>query len=145
MARFACACALIRCVSRNGNVAECGKALCVKPRNLFFNAAVGVGNNNSGVFFCRVIACRGVNIGGNFQPVQLVAYGVDVYLPFYVLGNGIAVNKPPGVSVYWLGGKAAPALNAIMRPAVSKVLRNFMVAVPFFISVYVRPLFQNII
>ena len=105
MARFVCACALIRCVSRNGNVAKFGKALCVKPRNLFFNAAVGVGNNNSGVFFCRAIACRGVNIGGNFQPVQLVAYVVDIYLPFYVLGNGIAVNKPSGVSVCRFGCK----------------------------------------
>lgn len=105
MARFACACALIRCVSCDGDVAEFGKALGIQPCNLFFNAAVGVGNNNSGVFFCRVIACRGVNIGGNFQPVQLVAYGVDVYLPFYVLGNGIAVNKPLGVSVCRFGSK----------------------------------------
>ena len=106
MAGFAFACALISSVSRDGDVAECGKALCVKPCNLFFNAAVGVGNNNSGVFFCRVIACRGVNIGGNFQPVQLVAYGVDIYLPFYVLGNGIAVNKPLGVSVCMFGCKS---------------------------------------
>ena len=87
MARFACACALIRCVSRNGNVAKFGKALCVKPRNLFFNAAVGVGNNNSGVFFCRVIACRGVNIGGNFQPVQLVAYGVETSIKSVLCGR----------------------------------------------------------
>lgn len=82
MAWFAFACALISSVSRDGDVAECGKALSVQPCNLFLNAAVGVGNNNSGVFFCRVIACRGVNIGGNFQPVQLVAYGVDIYCPF---------------------------------------------------------------
>lgn len=84
MARFAFACSLISSVSRDGDVAECGKALGVQPCYLFLNAAVGVGNNNSGVFFCRVIACRGVNIGGNFQPIQLVAYGVDIYLPFYV-------------------------------------------------------------
>ena len=83
MARFAFACALVSSVSRDGDVAECGKALCVQPCNLFFNASVGVGNNNSGVFFCRVIACRGVNIGGNLQPVQQVAYGEDVYLPYY--------------------------------------------------------------
>lgn len=51
MAGFAFACALISSVSCDGDVAECGKALGVKPRNLFFNAAVGVGNNNSGVFF----------------------------------------------------------------------------------------------
>lgn len=102
---FAFACALISSVSRDGDVAECGKALGVQPCNLFFNAAIGVGNDNSGVFFCRVIACRGVNIGGNFQSVQLVAYGVDIYLPFYVLGNGIAVNKPPGVSVCRFGCK----------------------------------------
>ena len=106
VARFAFACALISSVSRDGDVAECGKALGVQPCNLFFNAAVGVGNNNSGVFFCRVIACRGVNIGGNFQPVQLVAYWVDIYLPFYVLSNGIAVNKPPGVSVCRFGCKS---------------------------------------
>ena len=93
VARFAFACALVSSVSRNGDVAELCKALCIQSCNLFFNAAVGVGNNNGRVFFSRVIACRGVNIGGNFQPVQIVAYGVDIYLPFYVLGNGIAVLR----------------------------------------------------
>lgn len=138
MAGFTFACALISSVSRDGDVAECGKALCVKPCNLFFNAAVGVGNNNGRIFFSRIIACRCINIGGNFQSVQFVAYGVDIYLPFYVLGNGIFINKPPGLLFTGSAAKAAPALNAIMRPAVSKVLRNFMVVLPFFLYIYIR-------
>ena len=69
VARFALAGALVGSIGSDGNVAKLRQALRIKPCNLFLNAAIGVGNNNGRVFLRRVVVGRGVDIGGNLQPV----------------------------------------------------------------------------
>ena len=100
VARAAAARALIGGVKSDGDVALLGEFLRVQTRHLLFHAAVGVGNDDSGVFFGGVKIGGRIDIGGDFNAGVLlrVFHGVDIDFAFHVLRDGVVVSQREGIA-----------------------------------------------
>ena len=96
-ARFAAARALEGRIGRYRDVAELRQALREEARDLLLDAAVGVGDCDGGIFFRFVVARGRVDVGGDFNSVQLVADGVYVDLAGLVLRYRAFVDEAEGI------------------------------------------------
>ncbi|MCY1540587.1 hypothetical protein D9M68_762360 [compost metagenome] len=78
-------CALVGSISHNSDIALPGQTLRIQSRCLFFDTAIGMGYHNCRIFFRGIVTCRCVNIGGYINPIQLIAYRVNVHFSFLIL------------------------------------------------------------
>lgn len=99
VARFTFAGTLISGIESKANVALFSHALAVKSRYLLFHAAIGVCDNKGRITFYRVVSCGGIDIGGNFQPIQIVGNGMDIYFACCISGESIGIDQSPRVGV----------------------------------------------
>ena len=65
----------------------------INTGTLFLDAAIGVGNHHCRKACAFLVARRGVEIGGNGNPVQIVANSTDVDPALFVLRDGSLVDK----------------------------------------------------
>ncbi len=93
LTRLAAAGALIRGIGRNGDIAFFGQTLRIKAGHLLFHAAIGMGDGNGGIAFCRVEIRRRVNVGRYSNTIALMMNGVNVKLAGFIFRDGALINQ----------------------------------------------------
>ena len=118
IARLALAGSLIGGIERQADITFFRHALTVKSCYLLLHSAVRVRYDEGRIAFrgclpdriSRFIGLcadgrRRIDIGGNFQPVQVVGNGADIHLARNIFGNGIGIDQSPRVTVVALEGR----------------------------------------
>ena len=105
IARLALAGSLIGGIERQADITFFRHALTVKSCYLLLHSAVRVRYDEGRIAFRGVVARRRIDIGGNFQPVQVVGNGADIHLARNIFGNGIGIDQSPRVTVVALEGR----------------------------------------
>ena len=105
IAWLALAGSLIGGIERQADITFFRHALTVKSCYLLLHSAVRVRYDEGRIAFRGVVARRRIDIGGNFQPVQVVGNGADIHLARNIFGNGIGIDQSPRVTVVALEGR----------------------------------------
>ena len=92
-------------IERQADITFFRHALTVKSCYLLLHSAVRVRYDEGRIAFRGVVARRRIDIGGNFQPVQVVGNGADIHLARNIFGNGIGIDQSPRVTVVALEGR----------------------------------------
>ena len=97
--RFATAGALVGGIEGNSDIAFFRQLLCVQSGDLLFDAAIGMGDDNGRIFFCRVVTGRRINIRRDFYAGLFlrVFHRMNIYLAGFVLCNCPGIGKGKGV------------------------------------------------
>lgn len=82
MTRFTATGTLEGRISSNGHITGFGQLLGIQAGDLFLDAAIGMGDNDSGIGFRRVIILRRVDVGRNRPAIEVIVDRVDIDLSF---------------------------------------------------------------
>ena len=93
VARLSLAGSLIGCIEGEADIACLGHTLAIQPGNLLFHPSVWVGNNKNRIAFHGIVPCRGIDIGRNFQSVQIVSNGMNVYSSLFVFRDSVSIDQ----------------------------------------------------
>ena len=99
VARFALAGSLIGGVECQADITLFSHALAVKSCYLFFNASVRMRHDEGRITFRRIVARRSIDVGGDFQAVQVVSNGMNIYRSRFILCNGVGIHQAERVAV----------------------------------------------
>ena len=92
-ARHPAAAALIGRVHRDRDDPLFGEMLGIKAGGLFLHAAIGMRDDDRGVCLRRVVVRRGIDVGDDIEPMQLVCDRVDVDLARLVLRQRAVIDE----------------------------------------------------
>ena len=86
-------------IERQADITFFRHALTVKSCYLLLHSAVGVRHHEGGITFRRIVARRSIDVGRDFQAVQVVGNGMNIYRFRFVLRNGVGIDQTPRVAV----------------------------------------------
>lgn len=112
MAWISAACALVGCVSGDGDIAVFCQALGIKARDLFLYAAIGMGNDYGRIRAVSFIVGRSVDIGRYFYAVQIIVYRGICTFPGAFSRMASAYTSPKGLSEAAYTGSAMARRDA---------------------------------
>ncbi len=84
---------LIRGIGGDRDIAPFGEMLGIQARDLFLHPTIRVRHDDRRIFLRRIVVCRGVDVGGNIQAIELIGDRVDIDLARFVLRDRAVINQ----------------------------------------------------